>query len=143
MPAPQGAALLACRTFAHLDFLAVLLFSLLQLDLQLLPLLLKLPHSLLQLQEDGHVHGRLLQANLLHLLESILRVSDLRCGDGGVIGVSKVSMSRCREVRNWWPTVFLCSLLATFSWGLAERMLIFEDEPFPEVVEAGTESLSP
>lgn len=43
----------------------------------------------------------------------------------------------------WWPTVFLCSLLATFSWGLAERMLIFEDEPFPEVVEAGTESLSP
>lgn len=65
MPAPQGAALLACRTLAYLDFLAVLLVSLLQLDLQLLPFLLKFPHSLLQLQEDCHVHGCLLEANFL------------------------------------------------------------------------------
>ena len=42
----------------------------------------------------------------------------------------------------WWPTVFLCSLLAAFSWGLAERTLIFEDEPFADAMEAGTESLS-
>lgn len=42
----------------------------------------------------------------------------------------------------WRPTVFLCSLLAAFSWGLAERTWIFEDEPFADAVEAGTESLS-
>lgn len=43
----------------------------------------------------------------------------------------------------WWPTVFLCSLLDAFRGGLAERMLIFEDdEPFPDVVAAGMESLS-
>lgn len=42
----------------------------------------------------------------------------------------------------WWPTVFLCSLLEAFSWGLEERMLIFEDEPFADVLEAGAESLS-
>lgn len=55
----------ACSPFTHRDSLAILLFLLLQLHLQLLPVLLQLSHPLLQLQEDSHVHGRLLQASFL------------------------------------------------------------------------------